>query len=214
MVTIGECLGTRLATGRDGATFRLWPARVGATVRSQRELGRATAGLSGTASRKRATASAHGRDFRPSSDEVSGAGNTYQPGRLSRHGGGFCPTQVHLSASRAVVCRLARSLARDPATDSGTAGVVLESAVDGRAFVHLRGDPRSVTRSGDDCRPRATSAAAAEACSRRPRTDGERTVPASATPAGSRPGSTGSSGGENPARSQVRETTQTGTSRC
>jgi hypothetical protein len=214
VVTIRECLGTRLVVGGAGATFRLRCGGVGATVRSQCELGRTAAGSSRSAARRRAAASAHGRDLRPGSDEVLGAGGGCQPGGLPHHGRRFCSAQVHQPASRAVVCRLARGLAQDPATDSRTAGVVLEGAAAGRAPVCFLCDPGSFARSGNDRCPRAAGSAAAAECPRRRRADDGGTERASATPARACPGSAGSSGGQNPTPSQTGKSTRRGRTLC
>src|SRR2546429_9351358 len=112
-------------------SFRLRPGGLGPTVRSQCELGVTSLGLGRASSGQRTATSACRRDPGAGGDEVFGAGGAWQPGRLSADGRGVCAAQVHEPASRAVVCRLARSFAPDPATPSRTAAVVFESAAGG-----------------------------------------------------------------------------------
>src|SRR5207249_11617201 len=126
-----EWHGRRLAAGEAGASVRLRPRGRGPTVRSQCVLNVTSLGLGRASSGQRAATSACRRDPGAGSDEVFGAGGTWQPGRLSADGRGVCAAQVHEPASRAVVCRLARRFAPDPATPSRTAAVVFESAAGG-----------------------------------------------------------------------------------
>src|SRR5207302_340362 len=115
LVGTRECLGRGLAARRAGATFRLRPGGLGPTVRSQCELGVTSLGLGRASSGQRAATSACRRDPGAGGDEVFGAGGAWQPGRLSADGRGVCAAQVDEPASRAGVCRLARSFAPDPA---------------------------------------------------------------------------------------------------
>ena len=66
-------------------------------------------------------------DHGPRGDEVSGAGSTCAPGRLSAHGRSVCGASVHQPRSRPVVCRLAKRFAGDPAAHSRSTAAVSES---------------------------------------------------------------------------------------
>jgi len=128
-----ERAGARLVTGRDGAAFRLWARRAGAAVRSQRELGVAACGVSGTAAGDNSAARAGGQSLGTDSDEVSGAGGTHEPGRLPANGRGLRATPLRHAGSRATLCRLAGRFAVGPRTPARLSGAVFQNTAAGAA---------------------------------------------------------------------------------
>src|SRR5260370_42649824 len=86
--------GGGVAAGGVGAAFRLRAGRVGAPVRSQCELGIATAGAGGDSPGSDPAAGARGQDSGAGGDEVSGAGGRPAAGRLPTDGGDLRPTSL------------------------------------------------------------------------------------------------------------------------
>ena len=134
-----------MAAGGVGAAFRLQPGRVGAAVRSQRELGfpatgagRAFAGRDPAAGTRRPDRGAGGH-------EISGAGGAAKSGRLPAHGGDLRRSPLRYARSRPAVCRLARRIGYDPPTHSGRSRVVFQNAEagEGPGRARRRADPRS-----------------------------------------------------------------------
>src|SRR5580700_8577369 len=112
-------VGSGLAAGGVGAALRLRAGRVGAPVRSQRELGVAAAGTGGTSAGSHSAAGARRQGGGAGSHEVPGASGSPKPGGLPADGGDLRPTSLRFAGSRPTVWRVAQRLARDPQTDSG-----------------------------------------------------------------------------------------------
>ena len=142
-----------MAAGGVGAAFRLQPGRVGAAVRSQRELGfpatgagRAFAGRDPAAGTRRPDRGAGGH-------EVSGASGAAKPGGLPAHGGDLGRAPLQYTRSRPAICRLATRIGYDPPTHSGGSRAVFQNAEagEGPGRARRRADPRP----GDGERDRA-----------------------------------------------------------
>ena len=153
--------GARLAAGRDGAAFRLQPGGVSTAVRSQREVGIAAAGVSGTVAGDHPAAGARGSDLGTGGDEVSGAGSPPKPGGLPAHGGHLRRASLRHARSGPTLCGLAARIGRDPPTDPGRSGVVFQNAASGPRASAAGRRRRANPRSGDGgchCEPRASAA--------------------------------------------------------
>ena len=81
--------GSGLAASGIGAAFWLQPGRVGAAVRSQRDMGFAAAGTGGTVAGSDPAAGARGQDCGAGGHEISGACGAAELGGLPAHGGHF-----------------------------------------------------------------------------------------------------------------------------
>src|SRR5438128_5287877 len=153
--------GGGLAAGGVGAALRLRTRRVGAPVRSQRELGIAAAGAGGGSAGSDPATGARGQDSGAGGDEVSGAGGAPEPGGLPTDGRDLRPASLRYAGSRPTVWRLAQRFARDPPTDSGRSRAVFQNAAAGAGESSGRNRRGAVTRSGNgggDCEPRAAVA--------------------------------------------------------
>src|ERR1035437_8857578 len=157
--------GSGLAAGGVGAALRLRARRVGAPVRSQRELGFATAGAGGGLAGSDPATSARRQDPGASGAEVSGAGGTPKSGGLPADGRHLRRAPLRYAPGRPTVCGVAQGAARNPQTDSGRSRAVFQNAAASAGESSgPRGHPdrrRIVTRSGNgggDCEPSAAAA--------------------------------------------------------
>ena len=120
--------GGGLALGGVGAAFWLWVGRVGEAVRSQCELGVATAGADRGSAGSDPTTGARWQDLGAGGDEVSGAGGPPKPGRLPTDGRHLRRASLRYAGSRPTVWRVAPRFARRPQTYSGRPRAVFQNA--------------------------------------------------------------------------------------